>query len=91
MAASVSLRDEILGYAFRQYGVRPEYLWRTSPGDAVLRRSDNRKWFAVLLRVPKNRLGLSGEEETDILENNLCQECLDKVTETLDFRKWRYE
>lgn len=29
--------------------------------------------------------------QTDILENNLCQECLDKVTETLDFRKWRYE
>ncbi len=67
MAASVSLRDEILEYAFRQYGVRPEYLWRTSPGDAVLRRPDNRKWFAVLLRVPKNGLGLSGEEETDIL------------------------
>ena len=28
---------------------------------------------------------------TDVMENNLCQECLDKVTETLDFRKWRYE
>lgn len=68
MTASVSLRNEILEYAFRQYGVKPEYLWRTSPGNAVLRRPDNRKWFAVLLRVPRNRLGLSGEEETDILD-----------------------
>lgn len=28
---------------------------------------------------------------TDILENNLCQECLDKVAESLEFRKWKYE
>ena len=68
MTASVSFRDGILEYAFRQYGVKPEYLWRTSPGNAVLRRPDNRKWFAVLLRVPRNRLGLSGEEEMDILD-----------------------
>ena len=59
MTASVSLRNEILEYAFRQYGVKPEYLWRTSPDTAVLRRPDNRKWCAVLPRVPRNQLGLS--------------------------------
>ena len=29
--------------------------------------------------------------KTDVMENNLCQSCLDKVAESLDFRKWKYE
>lgn len=29
--------------------------------------------------------------KTDIMENHLCQECLDKITESLEYSKWKYE
>ncbi len=29
--------------------------------------------------------------KTDIMENHLCQECLDKITESLEYSRWKYE
>lgn len=29
--------------------------------------------------------------KTEVMENHLCQNCLDKVAESLDFRKWKHE
>lgn len=51
-----------------RFGAEPEYLWRSDPDSAAIRRADNRKWFAVLLRVPRSRLGLPGEGDADILD-----------------------
>ena len=60
-------REEILKYAFTQYGTEPEYLWKTSPLYAVLRHVENRKWYGVLMNVPRERLGLPGKADVDIL------------------------
>ena len=44
------------------------------------------KMASIEVTLPENfRL------KTDVMENNLCQECLDKVAESLYFRKWKYE
>ncbi|MDE7310934.1 MAG: MmcQ/YjbR family DNA-binding protein [Eubacterium sp.] len=37
------------------------------PGYAVLRHGDTRKWYALIMDVPKGRLGLSGNGSIDIL------------------------
>lgn len=29
--------------------------------------------------------------KSDIMENHLCQECLDKITESLEYSKWKHE
>ena len=60
-------KEAVLRAAAQALGAQPEYLWRDAPGDAVLRRADNRKWFAVLLTVPRARLGLPGAGAADIL------------------------
>ena len=60
-------REEILQYASMRYGTEAEYLWKTSPSYAVLRHAENRKWYGVLMNVPRERLGLSGKGEVDIL------------------------
>ena len=60
-------RDELFSHALDFYGARPEYLWASTPGSCILRRGDNRKWFAALLDVPRRRLGLPGEGNTDLL------------------------
>ncbi len=43
------------------------YLWNRYPNDSVLRRSDNGKWYAVIMNVSKEKLGLEGEGRVDII------------------------
>lgn len=62
-----SYRDDILKYAAKMYKTQPEYLWARDPNYAVLRRSDNRKWYGIIMDVPRVRLGMDGDEIVDIL------------------------
>ena len=54
-------RDELLSLALERYGDAPEFLWADSPDTCILRHPDNRKWYAVIMPVPRARLGLPGE------------------------------
>ena len=55
-------KEGIITYAREQYGTEPEYLWNSAPDAFVLRQRGNRKWFAVVMDVRHDRLGLPGEE-----------------------------
>lgn len=57
-------RDEFEKYVAETYGVEPEYPWRTNPDFAVFRHANNKKWFALLMNIPRSRLE-SGEEIVD--------------------------
>jgi predicted DNA-binding protein (MmcQ/YjbR family) len=64
----ISNREKIYSFAAEKYGVEPEYLWKRFPGYAVLRRSSNSKWFAIIMDVPKSRLGISNDaDRVDIM------------------------
>lgn len=63
-----SLREDVLAYAADVYGTAPEYLWSRFPRYAVLRRGDGRKWYGLLMDVPRDRLGLAGSDRVDILD-----------------------
>ena len=62
-----SYRNKLLQMAENRYGTQPEYLWTTFPDFAVLRRTDSRKWYALIAAVPKDKLGLTGSGHVDIL------------------------
>lgn len=62
-----SLRELICRIIVDKYGAAPERLWSRYPNYTVFRRNDNKKWFAVIMNVQKNKLGLSGDESVDIL------------------------
>ena len=51
--------------------MEPDYPFPTAPDYPVLRHKGNRKWFALLMDVPRNRLGLKGAERVDILNVKL--------------------
>ena len=60
---------EAVNYMKAKYDIEPEFLWAKTPNDAVFRRRDSGKWFAVLLLdMPKKTLGLPGTERVDILD-----------------------
>ena len=58
----------ILQYASEQYGDEPEYLWQDYPEYAVLRRKDTKKWYALLMNIPKKRLKLEGDETVEVVD-----------------------
>ena len=62
-----TLKERILQYAQVHLGAEPEHLWAKFPRYAVLRHSENAKWFAVFLEFPGTRLGLERPESVDIL------------------------
>ena len=49
------------------YGIIPDYPWESNPTFAVFRHTNNRKWFALVMDIPKARLGLSEEGMIDIV------------------------
>ncbi len=61
-------RDDVLNYAKETFGTEPEYLWMKFPRDAVLRHRGNAKWYALVLEVPRQKVGLEGEGTIDILD-----------------------
>lgn len=54
-------KEELIRYAQERYGTEPEYLWENAPNTFVLRHQNNRKWYAVVMDVRCDRLGLDGE------------------------------
>lgn len=61
-------RKAIFDYANKTYKSTPEYLWVKYPDYAVLRHSDNNKWYAIIMNVSKDKLGLEGTGEVDIMD-----------------------
>ena len=60
-------REEVQTYIAQTYDANAEYLWAKYPHYAVFRHPNNQKWFAAVLDVPKQRLGLPEEGILDIL------------------------
>lgn len=65
----MGLREKIFTYAKERYGTDPEYLWERDPASAVLRNGRNRKWYAIAMKVSRQRLGLEpgGTEPVDVI------------------------
>ncbi len=61
-------RKTVFDYANQTYGSKPEYLWAKYPEYAVLRHRDNNKWYAIIVNVSKDKIGLDGTEEVDIMD-----------------------
>ena len=60
-------RELVFDYVKKKYKVLPEYKWAQDPRFAVLQHGDNKKWFALVMDIPKEKIGLDGEELIDIL------------------------
>lgn len=54
-------------YIKNQYGIEPYFPWDGDFVTAVFRHKDNRKWFALIMRVSGDRLGLDTDEPVDCM------------------------
>ena len=60
-------KELIFKYAKENFGSEPEYLWEKYPNYSVLRNKENGKWYAAIMDVPKEKLGLVGDGNVEIL------------------------
>lgn len=61
------MREKVFEYIKKKYKTSPEYPWAKYDDNAVFRHSDNNKWFALVMGVEKNKMGLSGSEYVDVI------------------------
>ena len=61
-------RAELERFIMENYGAEPDYPWIKYPEYKVFRHQGNQKWFALLMTVPKSRLGLESDEYIDIAD-----------------------
>lgn len=66
-------RERAFVWIKKKYGIEPDYPWNDD--NAVLRHPENRKWFAIVLRVGRDKLGLPGEGLIDVI-NVKCEPVL---------------
>lgn len=60
-------RAGFMQFILEQYSVEPDYPWMKNPNFAVFRHSNNQKWFALIMDIPRSRLGLPGDELLDVV------------------------
>ena len=58
---------KLVKFIDEKFSDEPEFLWEKFPNFAIFRRKDNRKWYAVIMNISKNKLKLDGAEEIEIL------------------------
>ncbi|MBQ7010612.1 MAG: MmcQ/YjbR family DNA-binding protein [Clostridia bacterium] len=60
-----------LTYCAEEYGTLPDYPFEGDPETAVLRHKDNRKWYALVMRVSRRKFGFDSDEVVDVLNLKL--------------------
>ena len=49
------------------YGATAEYPWASAPSYGVYRHNHNKKWFAVVMTIAKDKLGFDSRENIDVV------------------------
>ena len=61
-------RERITKYLQNTFETEPEHLWIRYPAYSVFRHPLSKKWYALIMDVPKSRLGLEGDEPVTVLD-----------------------
>lgn len=59
-------RQELAIYLTDTYSTTGEYLFARYSNFQVFRHVENKKWFAVLMDIPRKNLGLEGDSEISV-------------------------
>ena len=76
---------EIIAYVKNKYGDELEFLWEKSPKNAVVRRKSSNKWYAVILTIPKRKIGLESDEVIEVINlHNIPKE----IEKLIDYKRY---
>ena len=64
-------KQEFLEYCLNTYGTSPDYPFDDLFETAVLRHENNRKWYAIVMRVSRRKFGFESDEVIDVVNLKL--------------------
>lgn len=64
-------KQQFLEYCLNTYGTSPDYPFDEDFETAVLRHCENRKWYALVMRVSRRKFGFDSDEVIDVVNLKL--------------------
>ena len=64
-------KQQFLSYCLSTYGTSPDYPFEEDFVTAVLRYANNRKWYAIAMRVSRRKFGFDSDEIIDVVNLKL--------------------
>ena len=64
-------KQQFLSYCLSAYGTSPDHPFGDHLETAVLRHADNKKWYALLMRVSRRKFGMESDERIDVVNLKL--------------------
>ena len=64
-------KQHFFEYCLSTYGTSPDYPFDEDFETAVLRHSDNRKWYAIVMKVSRRKFGFDNDEAIDVVNLKL--------------------
>ena len=64
-------KQDFLEYCLNAYGTLPDYPFDDWMESAVLRHANNKKWYAIALRVSRCKFGFDSDEVIDVVNLKL--------------------
>ncbi|MGR3741180.1 MmcQ/YjbR family DNA-binding protein [Companilactobacillus sp. DQM5] len=59
---------QIIDYITKKYNDEIEFLWEKFPNNAIFRRKDTKKWYAGILTVKPEKIGLKGTQPLEVID-----------------------
>lgn len=60
-------RDALDNHIKEVYDATAKFPWLSAPTFAVYRHQSNNKWFAVIMEIPKNKIGIEEEGNVNVV------------------------
>lgn len=60
-------RDTLRQYILENYAAVNDFPWISNPTYEVFRNANSKKWFALVMEIPRSRLALQGEDIVTVL------------------------
>lgn len=64
-------KQEFFEYCLNTYGTSPDHPFNEDFETAVLRHVDNRKWYAIVMKVSRRKFGIDSDEVIDVVNLKL--------------------
>ena len=64
-------KQSFFEYCLSAYSTAPDYPFDEDFETAVLRHADNRKWYAIVMRVSRRKFGFDSDEVIDVVNLKL--------------------
>lgn len=67
-------KQEYLSHCLDAFGTPPDYPFDEDFETAVLRHTDTRKWYAIVMKVSRRKFGMNSDEVIDVVNLKLPME-----------------